>query len=383
MLAFVLFSTVSFLALFALTYTLSNGSFIKNKIPQGTYVDYEKVDWEDYKALEGYGILLNQEGEVLKSFNKEWKGKMTVSTLLEYNHFSKKESVFSYNSKNGSKLLIIFPKKYIEMTPTFMINSELSRKTPPLLVAFLGMGLVYILGSYFLMKNLAKFLRKDQDRVYKEELEEKDQLFKGLTHDMKTPLSAIIGYNQAIREGLVKEDQVDLYYEKIGRSAQLLKTRLDALMNFTSLDTKENFDFISGDILEAVRRYVGENYSYYVKNQATIEILFEDQKKFTTKYNKELLNRILQNILQNSIDHSEGPVTIYLSFENKTLFIKDTGPGIPKDLWEKIFDPMVTGDPSRSGEGNRGLGLANVKRICQLHKWRVFYNEKGFQIHFS
>lgn len=308
---------------------------------------------------------------------------MTVSTLLEYNHFSKKESVFSYNSKNGSKLLIIFPKKYIEMTPTFMINSELSRKTPPLLVAFLGMGLVYILGSYFLMKNLAKFLRKDQDRVYKEELEEKDQLFKGLAHDMKTPLSAIIGYNQAIRERLVKEDQVDLYYEKIGRSAQLLKTRLDALMNFTSLDTKENFDFISGDILEAVRRYVGENYSYYVKNQATIEILFEDQKKFTTKYNKELLNRILQNILQNSIDHSEGPVTIYLSFENKTLFIKDTGPGIPKDLWEKIFDPMVTGDPSRSGEGNRGLGLANVKRICQLHKWRVFYNEKGFQILFS
>lgn len=383
MLAFVLFSTVSFLALFALTYTFSEGSFIRNKIPQGTYADYEKVDWEDYKALEGYGILLNQEGEVLKSFNKEWKGKMTVSTLLEYNHFSKKESVFSYNSKNGSKLLIIFPKKYIEMTPTFMINSELSRKNPPLLVAFLGMSLVYILGSYFLMKNLANFLRKDQDRVYKEELEEKDQLFKGLAHDMKTPLSAIIGYNQAIREGLVKEDQVDLYYEKIGRSAQLLKTRLDALMNFTSLDTKENFDFISGDILEAMRRYVGENYSYYVKNQATIEILFEDQKKFTTKYNKELLNRILQNILQNSIDHSEGPVTIYLSFENKTLFIKDTGPGIPKDLWEKIFDPMVTGDPSRSGEGNRGLGLANVKRICQLHKWRVFYNEKGFQILFS
>lgn len=54
-----------------------------------------------------------------------------------------------------------------------------------------------------------------------------------------------------------------------------------------------------------------------------------------------------------------------------------------KDLWETIFNPMVTGEDSRSGEANRGLGLANVKRICQIHNWQVFYNEKGFQIKFS
>ena len=181
-------------------------------------------------------------------------------------------------------------------------------------------------------------------------------------------------------EDIIASDKREEYLKAIGRNAEVLNQRVDELLEFSSLDSfhvnKEN-----KDILELVRRYVGDNYSYFLDNNASIEILFDENDKYFVRVDEKLFQRVLQNLLQNSIDHNKDSVVISIDFIDNKLIIKDNGRGIdPKNI-ENIFDPLFTEDSSRQGEKLRGMGLSNVKKICELHNWQVYY-KNGFVISF-
>lgn len=383
-LVYMAFSLVLFIGFFALNFYLGQGTKLAGTLPATEEIAYQDLDWEDLNKIKGYGLLVDSQGNILKSFNKDLSGKIDLFQVLAYSNYENTDtSLFSYDTIEGNKLLLLFPKTSLALNPTININSNIpggNLTVGGLVLAFLGL---YILGTYLIIKRLGKFFQAEQKRAYIEELAEKDRLFSGLAHDMKTPLTAIIGYNQALNDGLIARDQEKAYYEKIQKSAYTLKSRLDGLMDFSSLGSPGSYKMERGDILEAVRRYVGHAYGYFQEAGVGVNIDFGDQESFYQAFDPDLVDRLLQNILQNTIDHQDKPVEINISFKDKTLFIKDTGKEIPKDLWETIFNSMVTGEESRTGEKNRGLGLANVKRICQIHNWQVFYNEKGFQIKFS
>lgn len=383
-LVFIIFSFLMFALLIACGMILPKTRNILQIIPQSEKAVPEQINWNEFQKLGGYGLLVDEQGHILQSFNKKMSGQIQLfEVLAANNYFDSEQSLFAYDCAGQTKLLIFIPSSHVTLTPTLQMKAGMTAEDYPMTLIMIAIGALYFLGVYFLMKQLSKFLKADQERRFQAEMAEQDRLFKGLAHDMKTPLSAIIGYNQAMKEGLVPPNLLDSYYGKITKNAYLLRDRLNGLLSFTQLGNAQLYHFNLADLLEEVRRYVGENYSYYAANEATIDVLFGEKESFMTPFDKELFDRLLQNILQNSIDHNQPPVTITIRFEDQTLFIKDSGPGIQKDLWERIFEPMVTGDESRSGEQNRGLGLANVRRICQLHHWKVGYDERGFHIGFD
>lgn len=383
-LAFIIFSFLMFALLIACGMILPKSRNILQIIPQSEKAVPEQINWNEFQKLGGYGLIVDEQGHILQSFNKKMSGQIQLfEVLAANNYFDSEQSLFAYDCAGQTKLLIFIPSSHVTLTPTLQMKAGMTAEDYPMTLIMIAIGALYFLGVYFLMKQLSKFLKADQERRFQAEMAEQDRLFKGLAHDMKTPLSAIIGYNQAMKEGLVPPNLLDSYYGKITKNAYLLRDRLNGLLSFTQLGNAQLYHFNLADLLEEVRRYVGENYSYYAANEATIDVLFGEKESFMTPFDKELFDRLLQNILQNSIDHNQPPVTITIRFEDQTLFIKDSGPGIPKDLWERIFEPMVTGDESRTGEQNRGLGLANVRRICQLHHWKVGYDERGFHIGFD
>lgn len=181
-------------------------------------------------------------------------------------------------------------------------------------------------------------------------------------------------------ENLVINEKRESYLKSIVRNAAILNDRVDELLEFSSIDNltieKEN-----KDILELVRRYVGDNYSYFLDNKAYIEILFAENDKFFVDVDYKLFQRLLQNLIQNSIDHNEKDAIITIDFKDDKLIFKDNGRGIDSKDIENIFDPLFTGDTSRQREKLRGMGLANVKKICELHKWKISYKD-GFVISF-
>lgn len=380
---FILITLISLILLFSGVFFLGTGAPINKYVPISNTVDVEKLDWELVDELSGVGAVMDNDGNIIQSFNGyDGPEKMSTEEIADLMRLRGNEKTTAiYDTTDGNKLLLMYPSNILELSLSLDVNElmgEESYKFLGLLISILG---IYLILVYLIIRRLSKNIQKEIDKLRDEEEEKKDLFFRGLAHDIKTPLAGILAYSTAIKDGMVPEDSVDDYLNGIYRNGITLKERVDDMMNLTTLNEKGIYQPEKKDLLESIRRYIGENYSWYLDRDAFIEIDFEDDEKFITSFDKKLFDRVLQNLLENSVNHNEPGVKITVDFDNKhkILTIKDDGKGISDEIKDKIFEPMMTGDESRTGEHLRGMGLANVKRIIKLHGWEISY-DNGFKI---
>ncbi len=376
--------TIGFIILWAVVLSfVPTGTSIIAYVPQSSVVDPKALDWKAISAIGGYGAVLDEDGEVKETFG-EWEGKKSYTTydLLDgFNRGESKETTFVYDTQEGYKFLLFYPQEVFELTPTMNIDTVMGDETNRfLLVLFAGLVL-YLILVFVLIKRLSRKLKEQLIALGKEEEAKKMTFLRGLAHDIKTPLSTMISYAKALEDRVVLEGDVAEYYRSIVRNGQLLNERVEDMMSLMTLGDEGLFRPERGDLLEGVRRYAGEHYSWYGEKGATITFLYADDASYVTVYDPKLLERMLQNLLQNSVHHNPKPVHISIGWDPKKrcLTIGDDGGGIPQSLHDTMWDPMVTGDASRTGDGLRGMGLANVRRIVESHGWEIQY-DNGFQI---
>lgn len=349
-------------------------------IPISDNVDESSLNWEKIAELGGSGFVVDG-NKVIRTYNKNYNKEYSNSELLDFVTLGEEgQSAFVFNTYDGNKFFLSYPNDKVSPTINFNLNKgESTLKKNILIFLFLIIG-GYILIIYFIVRWLSYKINNELAEIYKKQERDRDLLFKGIAHDVKTPLAVILSYTKALDENLVINEKRESYLKSIVRNAAILNDRVDELLEFSSIDNltieKEN-----KDILELVRRYVGDNYSYFLDNKAYIEILFAENDKFFVDVDYKLFQRLLQNLIQNSIDHNEKEAIITIDFKDDKLIFKDNGRGIDSKDIENIFDPLFTGDTSRQREKLRGMGLANVKKICELHKWKISYKD-GFVISF-
>ena len=376
-----LLSTIIFFA--SLSKILDGDSFknvFGDYMPVSDNIDESELDWEKIAELGGAAFVVDG-NKVIRSYNKKYNKEYSYSQLLDFTTlYEGNQNTFVFDTYDGNKLFLNYPSEKVSTIINFDLNKgESSLKSNLIVLIFIIIG-AYILIIYLIVRWLSYKINNELLEIHKKQENDKDLLFKGIAHDVKTPLSVILSYSRAMDEDIIASDKREEYLKTIGRNAEVLNQRVDELLEFSSIDSfhvnKEN-----KDILELIRRYVGDNYSYFLDNNASIEILFDENDKFFARVDEKLFQRVLQNLLQNSIDHNKENVVISIDFINDKLIIKDNGRGIdPKNI-ENIFDPLFTEDTSRQGEKLRGMGLANVKKICELHKWKISYKD-GFVISF-
>lgn len=349
-------------------------------MPVSDNIDESELDWEKIAELGGAAFVVDG-NKVIRSYNKKYNKEYSYSQLLDFTTlYEGNQNTFVFDTYDGNKLFLNYPSEKVSTIINFdLIKGESSLKSNLIVLIFIIIG-AYILIIYLIVRWLSYKINNELLEIHKKQERDKDLLFKGIAHDVKTPLSVILSYSRAMDEDIIASDKREEYLKAIGRNAEVLNQRVDELLEFSSIDSfhvnKEN-----KDILELIRRYVGDNYSYFLDNNASIEILFDENDKFFARVDEKLFQRVLQNLLQNSIDHNKENVVISIDFINDKLIIKDNGRGIdPKNI-ENIFDPLFTEDSSRQGEKLRGMGLSNVKKICELHNWQVYY-KNGFVISF-
>lgn len=395
MVSFIVITIFSFILLGLAVFFIPTNSALSDFLPMKEEFNEENLDWEKVKSMGGVGILLDSDGNTIKSYNseniKEKYSKDEILDMLSDNRnlldfstlIKEGESTFLYKLDNGNRLLLIYPKNKIYKNINVDINQVMGNRSNIFGLFLLSILIVYLLLLFFIIKRLSKSLNRELENIKKEEDKRKDEFFRGLAHDIKTPLSSVIAFSTALKEGLVSEENIKDYYEGIYRNGNILKDRVNDMMELSILNEQGIYTPVHGDLLEFVRRYVGDNYMWYFENKGTIEVLFSDNASFFVDFDEKLLERVLQNILQNSIYHNEKPVIIQIDFNarEKKIIFKDNGHGVPEEIVDKVFEPMVTGDSSRSGEKLRGMGLANVKRIVNLHNWDIYY-KNGFIIKF-
>ena len=186
-----------------------------------------------------------------------------------------------------------------------------------------------------------------------------------VSHELRTPLMIVSTSCELLEAsplGMREREQV----ERIGRAAEEMS---DLVQTFLTLArSKPEEASLAGEAtLESVAEDQGKRWEAAIQDKGLrFEYLIEDLD--ATLYNHTFLRTVMSNLLRNALHYTdEGWVRLIIG--KGGFRIEDSGPGIPSDLQERIFDPFVRGDHAR-GEG-LGLGLSLVKRICAHQGWTI------------
>ena len=202
-----------------------------------------------------------------------------------------------------------------------------------------------------------------------------------VSHELKTPLTAISGYSELIQNGMTNEEETIRFAGEIHKSAKRLLTLINDTIRLSQLDTSEQ-----KVIYEAIDLYkIAEDCVNMLKFSAEnhgITISIHGTNAYL-EGNKEMLEEVVYNLCDNAIRYNnEGgkvDVTVKPVKGKIYLCVEDNGIGISKEHQERIFERFYRVDKSRSkSTGGTGLGLAIVKHIIQQHGAHMeLTSEKG------
>ena len=205
-----------------------------------------------------------------------------------------------------------------------------------------------------------------------EESEQRKTIFMGdLTHELKTPMTAISGYAQTLLSAKIsEEDQREalLYiYEECGRLERLSKK----MMNLLELGQRQSDALKMEDTLVKTLFEAAAKSCKVILENKQIELqCIEHGEHF--QMDLDLMTDVMINLIDNAVKASEPGSQIILCAKDNRIEVQDFGRGIPKEEQEKILDPFYMIDKSRSRKnGGAGLGLALIAVIVQKHNIKM------------
>lgn len=217
------------------------------------------------------------------------------------------------------------------------------------------------------LANQARFIQQKQaDQSYK-------RLMTGLSHDVKTPLASLVGYLEAIENGMVVGEEKEEYLRVISDKAHRLKEFVISLFEWVKLDAKEQvFHFELSDLNELTRSIIADWVPTLENSRLEYEIEIPENE-WSARIDANAFTRILNNLFQNIMVHSAATY-IKLSVKEDTqraiISLTDNGKGISTEDLPHIFERMYQCDHSRSANGN-GLGLSITKELVNAHKGTI------------
>ncbi|MBC1605818.1 sensor histidine kinase [Paenilisteria rocourtiae] len=203
------------------------------------------------------------------------------------------------------------------------------------------------------------------------------ELLSNISHDLKTPITSIVGYIEGIKDGVANTPEKQAKYLEIAHAkAKDMDALIDELFLFSKLDLhKEPFYFRDVD-LNALLSQVAEE-SEWSFEQANFEVIVPAEK-LVVEADRDKLKRVLENLIQNSIkymDKEQANIEIQLEKRemDAIITIHDNGMGISDAGQKAIFDRFYREEVSRnSATGGSGLGLSIAKQIVEEHGGEIW-----------
>ena len=182
-------------------------------------------------------------------------------------------------------------------------------------------------------------------------LNQRSEMLSGISHDLRTPLTRM-----KLQLAFVKDEKIS---KKLSNDITEMEKMLNEYLNFSSsrsVEKTETFDL--SELLETIVQK-------YEKNKITTDI----PERVYLDGRKNLIQRCLNNLINNSIKYSEKIlISLKKSANNITITVDDDGPGIPKNERENVFKPFYKIDKSRGdSKSSVGLGLSIASDIVRSH----------------
>lgn len=214
---------------------------------------------------------------------------------------------------------------------------------------------------------------REQDREQRETFAKKrNLLLADITHDLKTPITTIAGYVQALNDGVVKDPEKQKQYLTSIRQKSLEMSELMTLLfHYVKLDS-EGFDLKLKrvNITELVLRIAAGAYTDIedAGMEFTVDI---PQATGFSEVDQTQFTRALTNLITNAVKHNSPGIKIKISMKSQhgcwVIKVLDSGEKIDEALVQHLFDPFVMGDESRNSRGGSGLGLSVSKKVIDMH----------------
>lgn len=215
------------------------------------------------------------------------------------------------------------------------------------------------------------------ERLARENEQKKDELIVYLAHDIKTPLTYMIGYLSLLSEikDMPQEQRnryIDIALDKSYRLEDLINELFD-VARFNSEKIVLEKEEIN---LNLMLEQIADDF-YPTLKEMNKKINFTSDEKTILYADPDKLSRVFNNLIKNAVNYSKENTNIDISILNKenqaTVKITNKGKQIPKEKLDKIFEKFYRLDSSRTSKtGGSGLGLAIAKEIVELHGGRIY-----------
>ncbi len=390
--------------------TIQNGEYILNN-------EYQK-----YLVTNNiWGIIIDDNGNVIWQHNlpKEIPLKYSLQDVATFSKgYIEDYPVFTWKQENDL-LVLGYPKNSYSKFMTNYLPLSAIQKIPLILLIMLVSNIAILFIIYYLSKrnvmlkvapilngidklshgeavtlNINGELEEIGKRINETSLQLKKQnqaranWISGVSHDIRTPLSMIIGYADKISSTLDIEDNIK-------KEANIIKTqsiKIKNLIQDLNLVSQLNYNIqpiqeTPIHLCKMIREIVVEYLNSDMDNKFEFELNLERNTELITIIGDErLLYRAIQNIISNSINHNENGCIISVSLEvngnNLILIVSDNGKGISKEELQKIQSvPHYLQSTDDRLDLRHGLGLLLVKEIVAIHKGTVSISSelnKGF-----
>jgi two-component system, OmpR family, sensor histidine kinase CreC len=194
-----------------------------------------------------------------------------------------------------------------------------------------------------------------------------------LTHEVKSPLSAIRGAAELLREPMPSADHAR-FVANIEREAQRIQQLVDRMMELIALESRQRLDNVGPVPLRPLLQDVATAMQVNASARGQ-QIRLEQGADASVSGDAFLLHRAVTNLVANALDFSpdRGTVTLALQVRRNSveLTVRDQGPGVPDYAEHQVFEKFYSLARPHSHKKSTGLGLAFVKEIAALHQGRV------------
>jgi len=210
--------------------------------------------------------------------------------------------------------------------------------------------------------------------------ESRQKMLADISHDLKTPITVIQGYIDAMRDGLIPEEEKQKYLEIISNKTTNLVELINSFSDFARLEhPRFKYEFKTADICEFFREYVASKYQELTLAGYKVDVEIPEAV-VKVSFDKLQFRRVFENIISNAVKYTEEGTTIYFCLrygkDIMKIEIGDDGPGIPEDMKEIIFEPFVVAENARSNGQGTGLGLSIAKSIVENHKGKISISDR-------
>lgn len=359
-----------------------------------------KVKRDKYSNEEFGEILVNElnaeENDYFTSVGYSKEGHFFVLTRMKKEDLSK---MFVKSSKIGFKIFVytMIVLYIFIFTISLILYSRLTSKTftKPLDKLMNGVRKLAS-GDYSTRINIEKnnefkelgdafnnmASKIEEEKKLKETSERlRKEFVRNIAHDLKTPLSSIIGYSNIIKNNPnINEENLNKYISIIENNGERANEMIMELFEFYTLQSSEFIlDKRKDDLSEFLRNLIADYIYLLEEKDFNFEFEICDEEIYL-EFDPKRLERAIGNLIINSVKYNKKGTKFLVSLtkeEDKAkIIVSDNGIGLSEDIKKHIFNPFVRGEKSRnSKKGGSGLGLTISKEIVEKHGGTIYLSD--------